>query len=141
MKFGALCVGALVLAATGMSAAVYAGDLTVQVSEVANAKGDILVAVFDQKGQWLRQAKLSQKAAAQKGSVSVVFANLPEGEYAVSAIHDVNANGRLDSNAIGIPNEPYGFSNDAAGSFGPPSFDDAKISIDQNKKSITIKLN
>lgn len=141
MKFGTLCVGALVLAATAMSAAAYAGDLTVEVSGVANAKGTILVAVFDQKGQWLRKAKLSQKTLAAQGRVSVTFENLPEGEYALSAIHDVNANGQLDSNAIGIPNEPYGFSNDAAGSFGPPSYDDAKISIDQNKKSITIKLN
>lgn len=141
MKFGTLCMGALVLAATGMSTVAYAGDLTVEVSGIGRAKGDILVAIFDQKGQWLRQAKLSQKTPAGKGSVNVVFENLPEGEYAVSAVHDLNSNGQLDSNAIGIPNEPYGFSNDAAGSFGPPSYDDAKISIDQNKKSITIKLN
>lgn len=141
MKFRTLCVGTLLLAVTAASAVASAGELTVEVSGVAQAKGDILVAVFDQKGQWLRRAKLSQKVVAAEGKVSVVFENLPEGEYALSAIHDVNANGRLDSNAIGIPNEPYGFSNDAAGSFGPPSYDDAKISIDQNKKSISIKLN
>lgn len=141
MKFRTLCVGTLLLAATGLSVTATAGELTVEVSGVASAKGDVLVAVFDQKGQWLRRAKLSQKVVAAAGKVSVVFENLPEGEYALSAVHDLNTNGQLDSNAIGIPNEPYGFSNDAAGRFGPPSFDDAKISMDQNKKSVTIKLN
>ncbi len=139
--FGTLSMGTLLLAASVLSGVAQAGELTVDVSGIGSAKGDVLVAVFDQKGQWLRQAKVSQKTPAQKGNVSVVFADLPEGEYAVSAVHDVNANGQLDSNAIGIPNEPYGFSNDAAGRFGPPSYDDAKISIDQNKKSIIIKLN
>lgn len=141
MKFRTLCVGTFLLAATVASAVASAGDLTVEVSGIASAKGDVLVAVFDQKGQWLRRAKLSQKVVAAAGKVSVVFENLPEGEYALSAVHDLNTNGQLDSNAIGIPNEPYGFSNDAAGRFGPPSFDDAKISMDQNKKSVTIKLN
>lgn len=141
MKFRILCVGAFLLAATGLSVTANAGELTVEVSGIASAKGDVLVAVFDQKGQWLRRAKLSQKVVAAAGKVSVVFENLPDGEYALSAVHDLNTNGQLDSNAIGIPNEPYGFSNDAAGRFGPPSFDDAKISVDQNKKAITIKLN
>jgi uncharacterized protein (DUF2141 family) len=42
-------------------------------------------------------------------------------------MHDVNKNGELDKNALGIPKEGFGFSNDAAGTFGPPGFDKAKF--------------
>jgi uncharacterized protein (DUF2141 family) len=33
----------------------------------------------------------------------------------------------LDKNLFGIPKEPYGFSNSARGSTGPPKFADAAI--------------
>jgi uncharacterized protein (DUF2141 family) len=51
-----------------------------------------------------------------------VIHDLPAGEYALSAFKDDNGNGKLDANPLGMPIEPYGFSNDAAGSYGPPSY-------------------
>ena len=81
------------------------------------------------------------RIAAQAGSVKASFANLAEGEYAVSVIHDLNRNGKLDSNLIGIPVEPFGFSNDAKGTFGPPAFDQAKFKLGVAHKTITVRLN
>ncbi|MFX8281946.1 DUF2141 domain-containing protein, partial [Acinetobacter baumannii] len=40
---------------------------------------------------------------------------------------DANGNGRLDMNAMGMPVEPFGFSNDAVGNFGPPRFEQAVL--------------
>lgn len=37
--------------------------------------------------------------------------NLKPGEYAVFVCHDRNKNGKMDSNLIGIPQEPFGMSN------------------------------
>jgi uncharacterized protein (DUF2141 family) len=65
---------------------------------------------------------------------------LPEGEYAVSLFVDENSNGKMDKNAIGIPTEAYGFSNDASGNFGPPSFEQAKFVVGKDKAAITITL-
>jgi uncharacterized protein (DUF2141 family) len=118
-----------------------AGELHVEVQGLNEIKGEVMVAVFNQKGQWLKQAQFSKKVSANNVSLSVQFDNLPEGEYAVSVFHDLNSNGRLDSNAIGMPTEPYGFSNNAAGNFGPPSFDAAKIKLDQAKTAISIRVN
>ncbi len=55
--------------------------------------------------------------------------SLPIGEYAISAFYDTNHNGELDKNLLGIPTEPYGFSNNARGSFGPAKFEDAAFTI------------
>lgn len=46
---------------------------------------------------------------------------------AIAAYHDVNDDGNLNKNRIGIPTESYGFSNKARGSFGPPTFEQAAI--------------
>ncbi len=63
---------------------------------------------------------------------------LPVGVYAVSFYIDSNNNQKLDFNFFGIPTEQYGFSNNAMGFFGSPSFDQASFRIDKESK-ITIK--
>lgn len=118
-----------------------AGELSVTVTGIAQDKGEVMVTIFNQKTPWLKQALMKQKVAAKGTAVEVKFDHLPDGDYAVSAIHDLNGNGGLDTNAIGMPTEPYGFSNDAAGNFGPPSFEQAKFSVDQAKKSISLRVN
>jgi len=64
--------------------------------------------------------------------VRVAFTEIPLGEYAVAVFHDENSNGKLDENTIGIPQEAYGCSNGTRGVFGPPSFDDAKVTLREN---------
>lgn len=125
----------------GVNNSAYAADLQVEVSGITQIKGDIVLSLFDQKGLWLRKAVLNSKVAATGEKVVLIFPGLAEGEYALSAFQDLNGNVNLDRNAIGIPSEPYGFSNDATGNFGPPSFDDAKVKMDAQNKSIRIRLN
>jgi uncharacterized protein (DUF2141 family) len=62
---------------------------------------------------------------AASGKLSVLLKDLPDGPLALTLFQDANANGRMDMNPMGIPTEPYGFSNNAAGSFGPPKFEQA----------------
>ncbi len=103
------------------------GQLMAQVSNTAEA--------FDGKARAIAQFVVP----AVEGSVSISTDSLPTGDYAVRVMHDENENGELDSNLIGIPREPWGTSNDAKGNFGPPSWDDAKFSIDGDT-NITINM-
>lgn len=73
----------------------------------------------------------------------VVHLRLPDispGTYAVKVFHDVNDNGVLDANWIGIPKEPYGFSNDAMGTFGPPSFEQASFKVGAGTNALRIRM-
>ncbi len=115
-------------AALCMAAPAPAATLTLQIEHV-NAPGELMVAVYDQAGQWLKQPARSLRQPATAGTMTLQLADLPEGDYAVSLFVDRNANGQLDRNALGMPIEPYAFSNDAAGSFGPPSFEQARFRI------------
>ena len=74
------------------------------------------------------QAVLSQSLAVQNGQgyCTVDIDDLPL-EMAVAAYHDENNNGQIDRNLLGIPQEPYGFTNRARGILGPPPFKDTVI--------------
>ncbi|MEN8835700.1 MAG: DUF2141 domain-containing protein [Polaribacter sp.] len=48
--------------------------------------------------------------------------------------YDENNNGKMDTKLFGVPKEPYGFSNNAKGFMGPPSFEEAKFTLASNKK-------
>jgi len=65
---------------------------------------------------------------------------IPDGVYALAVFHDRNGNKELDKNVLGVPVEPYGFSNDARGTLGPPSIDKAWFAFDHERREIVIML-
>ena len=70
------------------------------------------------------------RAPAYAGTMRFVVQDIDPGRYALSAFHDENDNGELDTNLLGIPSEGYGFGNDASAAFGPPSFEAAALDVD-----------
>ena len=110
-----------------------AADVTLEVEGLDTSRlqgAALLVAVFTEPAGWLRQPQSGHRfslEAATNGKVTVVLKDLPEGALAFSLFQDANGNGRLDMNPMGIPVEPFGFSNDAVGNFGPPKFEQALV--------------
>ena len=68
------------------------------------------------------------------------FEDIPPGTYALAVIHDENMDGKLDTNWFGVPTEGYGFSNDAQGWLGAPSFSAASFTYDGRNLELTISL-
>jgi uncharacterized protein (DUF2141 family) len=64
---------------------------------------------------------------------------IPAGNYAIGIFIDTNANEALDRNFLQMPTEQYGFSNNAKGRFGPPSFADAAFNL-ESQLEIEINL-
>ena len=115
----------------------------VTVQGVASPQGQITALLYaTDDGFPAKEAKAKQRVTvpASVGSVSLHFQNVPEGTYAVTVFHDVNGNGRLDTNWIGIPKEPVAVSNNAKGRMGPPKFKDAKFVVEGEKKELQISL-
>lgn len=107
-------------------------ELTLEITEVESDQGQLLIAVHNDPNAFPRDGKkavLLKTVIAQKGSVQVVMGKLKPGIYAVSFMHDENGDGKMGTNFLGIPKEGFGFSNDPTITFGPPSFDRAKIEI------------
>lgn len=98
--------------------------------ETGAETGAVMVALYDEAayagGQPVRAARIDVAA----GDRSVSFEGLPAGEYGVKAFHDLNGNGRMDTNPFGMPTEPFAFSNNAVGNMGPASWDRARFTVD-----------
>ena len=63
----------------------------------------------------------------------VTITDLEESFYAVAIYHDKNSNNKFDT-FLSIPQEKFGFSNDAKVFFGPPSFDEAAFYLKKNQR-------
>lgn len=118
----------------GSAFAQHAVEITVR--GIETRKGDIWVALYNSDASFMKTHFLSRKVKVTGNEVVVVIENLAAGDYAITTFHDQNENEKLDTNFLGIPKERYGFSNDATGSLGPPSFAKAKVNITTNKKLI-----
>ena len=114
--------------------------LEVIVKNIKEEKGTIRVGLFTSEKDFLKAASEGKIVKAVGKEIIVVFEDLKPGDYAVSIIHDENENGELDSNIMGIPREGFAFGNNAMGTFGPPAFDKAKITLSNGSHKQIIDL-
>ena len=114
-------------------------NLTMNIAGLNSDHGTLMVGVYNKKENFLKKSIKGDVVKIKDKKSVVTFNNLPEGEYAVSFVHDENNNNKMDTNFIGIPKEDYGCSNNARGFMGPPKYDDAKFQLLENK-TINIKI-
>ena len=118
------------------------GDLTVVLTGFGSDDGVALVRVDSSKATFLQGEDFFRAADAEveDGKAEIVFEAIPYGTYAVSAVHDENSNGKLDQADFGIPLEAYGFSNNARGQFGPPTFEASAFSFTPDSATVSIEV-
>lgn len=108
--------------------------LTIEIEGIKKNKGSVLVMLSNSENSFLKTG--AGFKAKVKGDKIIASYQVSKGEYAFSFFHDKNDNGKFDTNFLGIPKEPYGFSNNARGFMGPPSFEKAKFTIDKDLKVV-----
>lgn len=132
----------VVALATGLMllAPAHALDLTVEIIDARSNTGVVAVGLFSPGPGWLAEPSALKYERVPAGPRTIlVLRDLAPGRYALAATHDENGNGKLDTNFVGVPTEPYGFSRDARGLLSPPTFDDAAIDLSADA-TLTIRL-
>ncbi|MFK7996721.1 MAG: DUF2141 domain-containing protein [Granulosicoccus sp.] len=115
-------------------------DLQITVGNIQEAKGRILLAIYDSEANFNQTAAYGDIAAAEKGEVVFRFSNLPLGQYAVMAFHDSNNNGKLDVDWAGLPIKPWGASLQGKSTLGAPEWSDVVFSLPKEGMGLTINL-
>jgi uncharacterized protein (DUF2141 family) len=129
-----------VLAALWLPLAAGAADLLVNVSDGPSAPATLYLALFDSaEAMASNRALAAHKVDMRDGAAQWTFGGLPAGRYAIKSFADENGNAPLDTNFVGLPTERYGFSNNARGRMGPPSFDAAAVQVDADS-TISVRL-
>jgi uncharacterized protein (DUF2141 family) len=116
----------------------------VKILNIRNSTGTVACALFESPDgfptDYLRVATNVAVMKIRKDQARCDFEDIPPGTYAMAVVHDENMNGKLDTNWLGIPTEGYGFSKDAKGVMGPPSFSAASFPYDGQNLSLTMSL-
>lgn len=100
----------------------FAQNLTIEVRDIEKVEGHLYVALYNSEEAFMKKPLTAFRIDVKDTSLSIPCQGLPAGTYAISLFQDENGNGKLDSGAFGIPTEKFGFSNDAEGMMGPPSY-------------------
>jgi uncharacterized protein (DUF2141 family) len=74
------------------------------------------------------------------GDITLTFTDIPAGEYALAIYQDSNSNKKLDTNMVGYPKEPFGFSQNIKPRFSAPAYEECKIALNANNTTFSIKL-
>jgi uncharacterized protein (DUF2141 family) len=124
--------------------AAQAADLTILVNNVQQEAGQIMLGIFNSAEGFPKTISQGTLAPAKErnatGQVRLLLKGLAPGQYAATAFHDLDSNGKLNANLMGLPTEPYGFSNNARGNFGPPAFKDAAVTVGEQDLTIEISV-
>lgn len=105
--------------------------VVVQVSGLKARPADVMVAVF-LTGEGFPDVTAASITAEQdaKEATAEIPLQLPlSGMAAVAVFQDLDGNGVLTRNVVGLPTEPYGFSKNARATFGPPTFEAAAVDL------------
>ena len=115
--------------------------ITVRLQSVRPDKGGLLrVALHREPGSGFPgPSSLANVNARAASTESVVTFDAMPGVYAVAVHHDANANGKMDSNFMGIPKEGYGMSNDPRPRFRAPLFSEARVVISRDT-TLTVRM-
>jgi uncharacterized protein (DUF2141 family) len=108
-------------------------------TELRERGGVVRCGLFARDG-WLKKPVGASIVQANTAKPICVFRGIPEGTYGLSAFHDKNGNGKLDTNLVGMPTEDYCASNNARGFMGPPSFADAQFVYKGGTKRLEARM-
>ena len=103
-------------------------DTEIVVTGIKENSGTIVISIHDSSESFRKHIPYRSVEQAVTGEKAVYHIRLKAGDYAFCVYHDINGDGKLNTNAIGIPKEPFGFSN-YDGKGPPGNFKKHKIFI------------
>lgn len=119
------------------------GNLDVKFVGLKNAQGKICMNLFSGPSGFPRgdgSNLVGKKCTTAGNGATVKFTNLKPGGYAISALHDMNNDGKMNQNILGMPKEGFGFSNNPAVRLKAPSFGETKFPVSGGSTAVQIQM-
>lgn len=114
-------------------------DLTIEIVNLKNSKGKILILLFNKPAGFPDQGDKSIFAGDFEAKKTIVIPQIPEGNYALTLVHDEDGDGKLKTNMFGVPKEGYSFSNAKGNWLERPEYNKA-LFAHRKGKPLTIKM-
>lgn len=120
-----------------------ANRISVQVTGVRPAQGEVAVTLYPDDSRRFLAPKgklLRARVRAQAPATRACFYVAAPAAYAIAVYHDADGDRDFDRNAVGMPAEGFGFSNDAPTKIGLPSFDRVRFRAKAGETALTIAM-
>lgn len=106
--------------------------VTVVISALASTQSVVKLNFYNAPEKFLKDGQMAIRMVVRPEGKSVLKlpVELAPGEWAVAVSQDLNNNDKLDKNFLGIPTEPFAFSNNVKPRLSAPSFKECKFTVD-----------
>ncbi|MDT0676229.1 DUF2141 domain-containing protein [Autumnicola musiva] len=111
--------------------------IIVTINNITGDEGEILFGMYTENTFMKAEPEFRVLSKIKDGVATATFEKVPEGTYAIIALHDKNGNKRMDFDSSGMPMEDYGTSGNSM-SYGPPQWNDSKFAFDKGIREIVI---
>ncbi len=128
----------LAAAAAGASAqtAPAAGCAQVEVQNVRPAQGHLMVAAFASAEDFSKKPVTTQRLTAGEATMRFTLCGLGSGTTALTLYQDLDSDGKMGRNLLGMPTEPWG-SSGTPGAMGP-TWEGARVPL--NGSTIVVRM-
>ncbi len=124
---------ALGLLAAGLGATAHAqtaapGCAAVEVQNVRPSQGHLMVAAYASAEDFSKKPVTTQRLAAGEQTMRFTLCGLSGSAVALTLYQDLNSDGKMSRNLLGMPTEPWG-SSGTPGAMGP-TWEGARVALD-----------
>ncbi len=110
--------------------------ITVEVQNVRPQQGQLFLAAYGSAETYGKKPLAAVKAAAQEATTRLQMCGISVDTLAISMYQDLDSDGKMGKNIMGMPTEPWG-SSGMPGLFGP-SWETGKVKLDGSP--VVVKL-
>jgi uncharacterized protein (DUF2141 family) len=113
--------------------------ISIELRNIKESSGRVYIAIYNSETSYKKDIPFKSFIIESSKNIINITDTFPEGYYVISAFQDLNNNGRLDLNFLGIPKEPIALSNyDGRGI--PGGYEKLKIKISDDNQKIVINM-
>lgn len=116
--------------------------LNLVIENLGSPTAPVLLGLYGTENEFLNEKDtLKNYRFMPKGeTLTVAITDLEYGTYAMALFQDMDNDGKIEKNFLGIPKDPYAFSNNARPTFKAPSFDDCCFEYSDKENTVEISM-
>ena len=116
------------------------GDIVLKFGKLKNKKGKILISIFNSADGFPENEKKAYKSWVEDPKDEIVLKDIPAGNYALTLLHDEDANFKMTYNLFQYPKEQFAFSNIKSMVLKIPSFEKTRFLHKKEGTILEIKM-
>ena len=114
-----------------------AGCVQLEVHNVRAEQGMLMIAAYGDAASFNKAPLVATQMRAGAATMSFALCGLSGASVALTLYQDLNGNGKLDANALGVPSEPWGASGKPA-AMTAPSWDSSVVALDGRRQALEV---